>query len=327
MNFTAMALGHEPVAPPRRRDSDPDTDIPALDEDIFIDVDESHSSGGIPFFDEEDSTPHLDTLLVDMLKGQDNKLEHNRSASFDGHIHVSSLLDFCPRRLFLSNKYEQDQYKAVDGNMRIVWAMGRAVENHIRTQLIASNPEDSFGNWSCVCGDCYIESSYKPSPEEGCSRCGSSVDVYEEHTLRHDEAGVVGNPDFIIRVNDLLVPVEIKSINAKEFDTLTAPKGDHVFQVSSYHKILREQYPDLPLSNNCIILYANKDFKWMETPYKQFVIDGRDFDNQLDLSFHQSKHAVECIEQDLLPSKLPACTSVGCKKAKGCALKTLCFSL
>ena len=344
MSFTRMALGLSPInrrsgGSSRRRAPHAtgvntslvvEDDLPPMEEDTEgASPEPMQAIGDIPAFPEEVDDGYLDDVLVNMVRGEDNKVEVNRSATFDGLIHVSSLLDFCPRRLFLSNKYGQDQVHSVDGNMRIVWAMGRAVETHIRAQIIEADPDNCFGNWLCDCGRNKINSTFRPPADTKCVRCDTHIGIYDEHTLTHRGKRVVGNPDLFLRVAGKLVPIEIKSMNAAEFAKLSAPKGDHVFQVSAYHKTFKEEYGHLPveLADHCIILYANKDFKWGKNPYKQFTIEGDAIDNTLEESFTDAKTAAEAIEADIIPNRLPACTEVGCRKAKGCALKTLCFSL
>ena len=259
--------------------------------------------------------------LRSILAAGDAQPDRTRRGA-EGHIHVSGLIGFCAREhVILRLHSDQPVLNNVDAGMRIVWALGRAAEHHVRDSVISIRRNDVMGVWRCPCGETK-HTGYRPSVN--CRRCQKSVHVYGEMTLFDEEAGVSGNPDVLIREGQFIVPVEIKSMNKKEWDTLAAPKGDHVFQVMGYAAILRRlRYP---VHRNAIIVYVSKDYMF-GSPYKEFQIDteSRSLNAQWERSRQEAIAAHAATASGVIPART-MCQTVDSTRAKTCKCTLQCFS-
>lgn len=263
-------------------------------------------------------------FVSDTVFAQDTISQENRSNSFEGKIHVSSMSDLCPRALFLHHKYMDTTMSPVDSNMRIVWAMGRAVEAHIRAQFIEAHGDICLGEWSCVCGVTKVRGFGKQSVHR-CIKCHGECNTYNEMSLSSQEHYVIGNADLYLLVDGKIMPVEIKSMNSKDFEALEDPLANHCIQVTSYSKML--SLNGFEPHDTCVVIYANKDFKWGKNPYKEFPIHHADYMMTVDRLFDKSKLAATSIITDRIPDRIESCATIASSRAKKCDACSLCFSL
>jgi hypothetical protein len=244
-------------------------------------------------------------FLTTMLNRQDRSAQASRQGK-EGHIHVSSLIGFCPRRQVLMQSYSdrQDHVTSTHGGMQVVWAMGRAAETHVRAQIIADRRADVYGIWKCKCERASHVGFWSL---RNCPKCDTPLNTYNEHPLADEEAGVVGNPDLLMRVGTPLLVTEIKSMNKKEWDAIEAPKGDHIFQAGWYVNILRRN--GFLVHDVAHVIYVVKDFVF-GSPYKEFAFDAC------------TPERLAMIEQ----SRQMAITSHAANKAGTIPANTLCSS-
>lgn len=262
-----------------------------------------------------------------MVKAMDAQPEESRLGQ--ELIHFSSLLGMhmCPRQYVLAGRSEHTIYNSVNGAMRIVWKIGRAVENHIREQYIAGvQGEGVVGKWSCLCGRKEI-SGEKPSSSTHCTRCGWVTDKYNELSLVDVDTGIIGNPDMILQKNGLHQVVEIKSIKRpgpdgfEGLNDAIGPKADHAIQGCGYRRLLQKN--GYRVSPNIIVLYGAKDYKFGNV-YKEFQVNAAQYDSILDALWDIAHTIKRHREQGTLPER-ERCVSCDSTLAKGCPVVQACF--
>jgi hypothetical protein len=243
-------------------------------------------------------------------------------------VHVSSLVSgsFCPRAHVIAKRHNITAHQKVMPAMRIVWALGRAAETHVRGQFIkAHGAGRCMGKWRCKCGNLSLVGFGAKATI--CGNCGTDANVYEELDLFDPITGVGGHPDlvFITRKGDFRV-VEIKSLNRTEFEKLFKAKPDHTLQLGFYVRILRESFKRDGIKGKVTgtVLYVVKDFV-PSSPYLEFNGDASDL--TLDALTGQAVIAKEAEEEGTTPPRLTACSSPKATRAKNCAACSLCFQL
>lgn len=293
----------------------------------------------------------LKSNTITKLIVEADKVPDPPRVSESGYIHVSSLIrGECPRFLALQKKHKHYKNEFANGATRLMWEIGRAVERHIRAQLIATlPPEQVYGCWKCPC---YREKGNHKNPSKprgrfregfakdsgSCSFCGQPAMIYVEVDLTSELYRVCGHPDLILVFDGLLYILEIKSLtNSKSandkkegFDTLEKPFVTHVLQSASYNRMAvpLARRLGIPLAKEVIILYASKDFNGFKSPYpyKEFHVNPFPYKNVIQSLFADAKTAYEGAE-GVLPPRLDACTSASSKTACNCPLVHSCFKL
>jgi hypothetical protein len=216
--------------------------------------------------------------FLKVLYAGDRRREPRRTG--DDLLHVSGVINAnpCARLHYLAQSMREEGVSFDEvpyGNMRLVWAYGRAAERHVRETLLLNEKvkADAYGNWECRCKTTVVRGHYSPSAPS-CTRCGTKPDRYAELAMHDDDRLLVGNADMYLKQGTHYTALEIKSIKAKTtpnaagFDTISAPMPKHVEQASHYVHLGRRN--GLPMHDKPVILYVLKDFdmrKW----YKAFT--------------------------------------------------------
>lgn len=236
----------------------------------------------------------------------------------ESYIHSSSLENFCARRAAILDRENRTPREYVKGADKVVWAMGRAAENHIRVALIQSlGAKNFFGKWSSECGKYSFTGTWVKSDIK--------YTKYDEVTFYDDELKVSGNPDMIYVDQDgYMTPIEIKSKNKRDFDALEEPEESHARQVSRYVRLLKIN--GHRVRNEAKIIYVCKDYSFKDV-YKEFTIDAS-------CDKYTSTHAEELDQaakyrQYHKTGELPErefCSSAMSKLAKGCPACNACFA-
>lgn len=268
-----------------------------------------------------------DSFLTDILDTMDKTPERQRLGDGEGeyghYTHVSSLIGACDRQLALASQDGRTIMDAVTGGHRVMWEIGRAVEKHIRRQFIRSTGGRwAFGHWRCAC---HQTTHTGHQPAHHCPRCDKPLDEYVEYTLYDHENWIKGNPDLIIQIDGWTLPNEVKSMNPEDFKALTAPLGDHVFQVANYHRMLElAGFRVFPFAK---IIYCTKQFKF-GSPYKEYTVDmtAPAIRTLLDDAVLVAQGLRRAREQSTLPRR-QLCTSHNSPRAKQCPFVVQCFSL
>lgn len=253
--------------------------------------------------------------LINMLSAQDERMEESRT--HEGYTHVSALLNFCPRAFRLIKEHGINDARSVRSCDRVMWAIGRSVESHVRNQFFKAHKPSMVGIWHCTCGRLKRSGGWIHSV---CDQCGTPADHYAEKTLFDHDNMIVGNPDLLISQDGKLRVIEVKSINKKDFDALTKPKPDHVFQLNHYVRMLGAEAHDTN-----VVFYTSKDYQWA-SPYKEYHVGRNEQKAAIDLSLRNAKEFNDSARDGTLPERLRACDSPSSSRAKKCPACVHCFN-
>lgn len=268
-----------------------------------------------------------DGFLTEILDAMDGEAQVSRLGTGDGayghYSHVSSLIGACVRMHALAALDDRVIRETVTGGHRVMWAIGRYVEQHIRNQYLrATNRRMAFGRWKCACG---FSEHAGHHPATQCERCGQGLNDYNEYTLYDHDNWIKGNPDLLVVLpGDWMVPVEIKSMTPKQFNELKAPKGDHVFQLAHYHRMAG--LAGFKVHTHGIVIYCTKEFKY-GSPYKEFPVDMSTplVQNLMADSISIARELRQTREHGTLPPRT-LCDGHGSTRAKNCPFVVGCFN-
>lgn len=272
------------------------------------------------------SQPRLpDDFLITEVATADSAAERSRVAPGNGYVHISSLIDVCVRQHVLTKLHGINNFNTVTGAHRVMWALGRAAENHVRQSIIKVRQRNGiYGVWQCKCGQTKHQGFHPP--ERRCERCQSGLTEYREPALLDHDARAVGSPDLTLSVgNNYMAVVEIKSMNKKDFDALERPKADHVVQAAAYRRLYEQM--GFTVHDEVIILYVKKEFQW-GSPYKEFHVNvtSGHWPGLIDDMLADGREISDRTQSGTLPARTK-CANVGCTRAKSCPVSTLCFSM
>ncbi len=282
--------------------------------------------------------PPVDLELPDhglsaLVTTQDRIPETSREGT--ERVHISALLgDWCARRHAIHYRHPESmqQQESPSPADRLLWAIGKAVEKHIRTQLIISKgPEKCLGHWHCPCPVKTTRVGFGMTKPPVCPGCCSPLNIYAELHLLPDAWPVTGSSDFIYSYGrKVLEVVEIKSKKLKDFEELTEPEANHVLQASGYRALLVKACPPgFTVSPRVRVMYGAKDYpRPGALVYKDFV---RPFREDVPPSLDRVEADLGAIlrgdTKARLPARLTACSSSGVPRARKCSACALCFSL
>lgn len=277
----------------------------------------------------------LDSGFQEAVQAEDSRTEATRTRG-NSYLHVSALIhNPCSRKLMLLQTAEEAHRTRHFSSDRIVHALGRAAEHHVRTQYIEHvNASGVLGKWVCPCGETEHEPHYNPAP---CRHCRKPASIYRELTLLDHEFRIVGSPDIIVcGQDDLIVPVEIKSMKIAEFmerrgesnETPFRPINEHIGQVSCYHKMLSDRFGDERMADYSLVYYVAKDYpRFGVNPYATVRV------NMADEAPQRWQRDVWALaeelwaarQRDALPDRLRVCGRPSAPTAKACECVGPCF--
>jgi hypothetical protein len=238
----------------------------------------------------------------------------------EGYIHVSSLLSFCPRLYRLAAVDDIPIVNLPRAGDRIVWALGRAAEKHVRDAVLAHvGLGNVYGVWRCNCGMVAYEGLHR---ELRCTHCATPANNFGELPVFDHELRISGSPDIQLHDAGSRRIVEIKSINKREFEELERPKPDHVFQASFYVDLLRVMGE--PVHEELAIFYVCKDYTF-RSPYREFHVGAGDMAMQIAAAKASVAQLRACEMGGALPPKLPVCSSAATPTARKCVACASCF--
>jgi len=265
----------------------------------------------------------IDTPAVDLINKAPRRMSHFRDGEY---IHVSDLIGKCVRKIALADKYGHPMpSETLSHSMALTFAQGDAIHEYVKSRYVETKKENLYGRWSCLCGDTVVgPCTGDEVPSDACERCGAKPHKYEELLLHHEGMLVVASPDvtLFVRRHSCLHPVEIKSINPKDWDTLTRPKPEHLVQVLWYWKLLRDL--GYSITSTVSILYATKGFVFKGSPFKEFVIEVEPVLHYLDDYIEDAEAWARYKKTGELPPRV-RCPSNSCPEAKKCHVVLRCF--
>lgn len=247
-------------------------------------------------------------FLSSMCDVQDRIPRVSRFSEDSGYIHVSSLVNLCPRQYALARQHNAVVSSSPAGAMRIVWEIGVALERHVIAQV---------------------------------ARYHSPNFVLTGYELRDEEYRVVGRPDLMVQVLEgVLVVAEIKTMNARDWEALEEPLADHVLQAALYCWLLsrsnimydsqgvrRDIVEPFRVHDKLVLIYVAKDYM-RGSPYKEFHVDVSNHTvmSMMDLALDLAVELRDATDRDGLPARR-LCPRQDCTKARSCPVATLCFNL
>lgn len=268
--------------------------------------------------------PH--NFIKNLLDKQDNIPSQSRAATYEGHVHVSSLSsNFCARQYAIVQHEDLKLYETIAGGSKVTFRIGRAVEDHIRENIIEGHDKKNiFAKWHCECGTFRV-GLHKAIT---CPKCGKGLDIFDEPTIKDEANGISGRPDLIVYHGQTLHITEIKSIKKDTtttvgWDEIEEPLDSHIRQNIFYPPLLASL--GLPVSPVVTFIYCSKDWKF-GSPYKEFRLD-------TSLPKYQSLRS-ELLEEakqvkDFMaggPSPPRICTTEHGSMAKKCPVSFRCFN-
>lgn len=264
--------------------------------------------------------------IKDLLDRQDNIPSQSRAATYEGHVHVSSLSsNFCARQYAIVQHEDLKLYETIQGGTKVTFRIGRAVEDHIRENLIAGvGKQNIYCKWTCECGT-YRVGLHKADP---CPKCGKALDIFEEPTIKDDANGISGRPDLIVYHGKTLHITEIKSIKKDTtttvgWDEIDEPLESHIRQNIFYPPLLASI--GLPVSPIVTFIYCSKDWKF-GSPYKEFRLDTSlpKYQSLRSELLEEAKQVKDFMNGGASPDRI--CASAHGSMAKKCPVAFNCFN-
>lgn len=261
------------------------------------------------------------TFLTQRISAQDRQGEVKRIGAGD-YLHASALVNdgFCQRAEVIGRRSGEAIIEPSWGAMRVVWALGRAAEHHVRTQLIKSMPGNSYGDWSCPCGRSSHRGQFK---RRTCGSCGHPVAIYGEAHIQSEDYRLSGSPDFVWVHREEFHLVEIKSIKRDGFEALVAPLLNHTHQVKLYAYLYH--LAGHRVSQTQRIIYVAKDYI-QGGVYREFTVT-QNFNAPEPWLTRCLEDALVATQTAEVPPRLMACDNPNSARARRCPMVGTCFSL
>ncbi len=272
--------------------------------------------------------PSESDFLLDILNRSPREVRPMRPGDY---LHVSDLLGKCVRKIVLSQRHSTPlRPQRLSPSDQIAFAQGDAIHDVIKAMATASTPSSVWGKWRCKCGNLFHDTPCthaETDPSDKCETCGTATNFYEEVSMRDEDTMIVGNPDllFYLANLDAYHITEIKSMAEAQFAELVRPKPEHVLQVLFYWYLMRKL--GYRLTDRVSILYVTKNYKFMGSVWKEFMINPEEELHRLDI-YLADAYATKASRVDrtaALPSRI--CTGEFTVEAKKCELCQICFSV
>ncbi len=234
-------------------------------------------------------------FLKSMIEVQDRIPEPSRLSEDSEYIHVSSLLDLCPRQYWIARKHKVKLQSSPYSSDRIVWEIGKSLERHVVEQIT-----EYHGN----------------------------AFVYPNLNILNNKYMISGEADFIVQIDrDYFIITEFKTMNKRDFDKLTRPVTEHILQAAMYRWLFNEYYKNIITHDKVILLYICKDYA-RGSPYKEFHVDVNKpvIQSGVDRALELAMELKEAKDNDEIPERW-VCDRQDCTRSKACPVSHLCWSL
>jgi len=211
----------------------------------------------------------------------------------------------------------------IHASQGITFQLGHAVEDYIIRRAKTKSASTLWGTFRCACKKLEFVGTYKQAKKSPkCVRCEQPAEEYTELTLANEELMIVGNVDLVFKEDDHFILCELKSIADKGWKELERPMPEHKVQILMYWWMAREL--GLPLYDKVSILYANKQYLFGSSPYKEFVINPSLELRHIEEYLDDARAYMEYRETGTLPPRLQ-CPHKDYRKAKDCHISNECF--
>ncbi len=296
------------------------------------------------------------TSIVDILKKADKKIALSKSRANPDFVNVSALSKLCAREYYFTNKHKNKIRSAqyVASNTRVTFKMGRAIEEHVREQMLSELPITRvLGMWNRVLYGKHVYEVFNKElniTERLELRFGEDSDTlanFREIDLCDDVNKIKGHPDWVfLDTNGKLTVVEIKSISSKNWELhflaspdKISPLKEHIEQVLPYVyrlgilPFIKEN--SLGINQIGKVVYVCKDWRakhdkekqyGYDSMYREFSVNLLDYETEVRGLLEESKLAIESIQAKTIPPRTH-CLTDSCSKAKTCPYVARCFSI
>lgn len=257
-------------------------------------------------------------------------------------LHASELtredIEFCPReRALLFRDGDNRKAGRLGTSLNVTFQVGRWYENQVRNVWLRKY---ALGNWGCV--NCLHTHEYQTAPES-CDNCGEDNPeriTYIEPRAYSPEYDTSCGIDFLLWQDQMLTPVEIKTIDKDQFKELLAPMSEHRKRTAFYLDLLSHStWMDFDVNINLdygILLYCCKGFGYHDqnegrhgvpdakfSPFKEFKVKRAD-GSTLKTVYQKALDVKAWKEKKKMPKRI--CPNMTCKRANWCPVKKACFA-
>lgn len=249
-------------------------------------------------------SPLLDQFFLTVKDGGDR--EHGWHPSY-----VSN--GICPRLevIVTARKDLVPPGKSVEPSlMRIFW-FGQAIHELYQNRVFG--PMGAlYGHWIKLdTGE--VSLGHHPDPSKPYEY------RYREPTVHDPEHNIVGHTDGLLVLPDGPALLELKTINSRSFEFLTAPREAHVRQANLYMHC-KFRHLDYPMPKRTVILYVNKN----TSEEKEFWVEKDDSKLQPMLQVIKTVERSNLTKS--LPERITACKTATSATSKKCSMCDACFS-
>lgn len=246
-------------------------------------------------------------------------------------VHASDVTKdtFCPRRILLMDAFNmkvKDQYIAAA--LRATFDVGKMTA---KLMVEEWGGQAVLGNWKCL--TCKAKKMFSRKPKDGCIGAGNCNWEYEETGFFSPEIAVSGSLDMLF---DVGLPkykiVEIKIMNATDFEKLVAPLAEHRLRTRLYMWLVENSESPLKFKldlQTAKVIYISRGFGKKNggagqiLPFKEFDVE-RD-DESIEPYINRGRVVRHCREKNEIPIH-KVCDTPTCQTAKGCEVKDKCWS-
>jgi len=257
-------------------------------------------------------------------------------------LHASELtredIEFCPReRAFLLRDGDNRKDGRLGTSLNVTFQVGRFYEEQVRDKWLRKY---ALGNWQCL--NCLYVHEYQTVPDT-CDNClmDGFMCSYQEPRAHSPEYDCSCGIDMLLWKDDVLTPVEIKTIDKDQFRDLKAPLSEHRKRTQFYLDLLSHStWMDFDVKINLdygILLYCCKGFGFKDdfegrqgvsdanfSPFKEYRVKRGDAKG-LESVYKKALAVKEFRKSGKIP-KREVCPTITCKRAKRCTYRETCFS-
>lgn len=216
--------------------------------------------------------------IIDLIRKSIKADMHlGRKENNPKNIHVSSLYDFCLKRveIALKNNIGYSPPQSIDLGRAFTFKQGRYIQDLIVDSIVKEYPDTTIHRWRCL--KCKKE-VYSTKPAI-CKECNLPMNR-EEITLKYKVPGtdftIIGNIDLFMGLDNKYYPIEIKGLRKEDFES-PSPLFKYHYQLASYLWLLEKTKPLPQLSNEFgILLYVSKQHN--RNPIKGFLVTKKNSD-------------------------------------------------
>jgi hypothetical protein len=243
--------------------------------------------------------------------------------------------DFCPARVALMKQHKVTPHKEfISTSMRVTYDYGRFLEESVVDYL----GDSVIGNWICHECEAVLHMIKKPKGNQ-CKACGMwPLYGYTEPRWLDKETNISCGTDFFVDLGEgKPILIELKSLKAPDFKTISRPRKEHLLRTNLYLHILKRCGTLAVNVDEAIVLYTCKGYGFADdfiansdlsdtpfSPFKEFTVKRED-NEEIDRIFADGLEIKDYLENGGdVPRKV--CDTKHCTQAKSCEVREVCFA-